>query len=86
MWCCGARETREPRVTIGRTVGKSETTKNLPAFQDLNGTRVFRNEKFIPLECIEFKQIVIVGIAVFSVGSMLISVFVAYLKYIAILK
>ena len=38
MWCGGAHETREPHVTIGRTVNKSETTKNLPAFQDLNGT------------------------------------------------
>ena len=36
VWCAGARETREPHVTIGRTVNKSETTKNLPAFQDLN--------------------------------------------------
>ena len=37
MWCCGARETREPQVTIRRTVSKSEITKNLPVFQDLNG-------------------------------------------------
>ena len=28
---------REPLVTIGRTVSKSETTKNLPALQDLSG-------------------------------------------------
>ena len=33
-----ARERHETRVTIGRTVSKSETTKNRPAFQDLNGT------------------------------------------------
>ena len=34
-----ARERHEnPHVTIGRTVSKSETTKNLPDFQDLNGT------------------------------------------------
>ena len=38
MWCGGARETRELHVTLGRTVSKSETTKNLPPFQDLNGT------------------------------------------------
>ena len=37
MWCDGAREPRGPHVTIGQTVSKSETTKNLPAFQDLNG-------------------------------------------------
>ena len=37
VWCGGARDTREPHVTIGKTVSKSETTKNLPAFQDLNG-------------------------------------------------
>ena len=37
--CCGdARETREPHVIIGRIVRKSETTKDLPAFQDLDGT------------------------------------------------
>ena len=35
--CGGARETQEPHLTIGRTVRKSETTKNLPAFQDLTG-------------------------------------------------
>ena len=38
MWCGGARETRESHVALGRTVGKSETTKNFPAFQDLNGS------------------------------------------------
>ena len=37
VWCGGTRETREPHVTIGRTVSKIETTKNLPAFQDLSG-------------------------------------------------
>ena len=37
VWCGGARETREPQVTIGRTFSKSETAKNLPAFQDLSG-------------------------------------------------
>ena len=37
VWGGGARETREPHVTIGQPVSKSETTKNLPAFQDLNG-------------------------------------------------
>ena len=36
MWCGGERETREPHVTIGLTVNKSGTTKNRPAFQDLN--------------------------------------------------
>ena len=35
VWCGGARETREPHVTIGRTVNKSETTKNLPLFKIL---------------------------------------------------
>ena len=39
VWCGGARETREPHVTIGRTVSKSETPKNLPAFQNLSGSR-----------------------------------------------
>ena len=34
--CGGARETRKPHVIIGRTVSKSETNKNLPAFQDFN--------------------------------------------------
>ena len=43
MWCGDARETREPHVTIGRTVSKIEATKNLPAFQDLSG-------KFIGLQ------------------------------------
>ena len=38
MWCCGAGETREPRVTIGEIVSKTETTKNVPAFQDLSGS------------------------------------------------
>ena len=38
--CDGAQETREPHVTIEKTISKSETTKNLPAFQDLNG-RIF---------------------------------------------
>ena len=38
MWCDGARETRESHVTIGRIVSKSERTKNIPAFQDLNGS------------------------------------------------
>ena len=37
VWCGGAQETREPHVTIGRTVCKNETTNNLPAFQDFNG-------------------------------------------------
>ena len=37
MWCGAARETREPHVITGWTVNKSERTKNLPAFQDLNG-------------------------------------------------
>ena len=40
VWIGGAQETREPHVIIGRTVNKSETTKNLPAFQDLNGSRI----------------------------------------------
>ena len=39
LWCGGTRETQEPHVTIGRTVGKREATKNLPAFQDLSGNR-----------------------------------------------
>ena len=38
VWCSRARETREPHVTIGRTVSKSETSQNLPAFQHLSGT------------------------------------------------
>ena len=44
---CGvvARESHEihmwPHVTKGRTVSKSETTKNNPAFQDLNGRLTF---------------------------------------------
>ena len=36
VWCGGARETREPHVTIGRTVSKKEATKNHPAFKDLS--------------------------------------------------
>ena len=40
MWCGGARETREPHVTIERTVSKREVTKNLPAFQNLSGIKV----------------------------------------------
>ena len=38
MWCGGARETLEQHVALGRTMSKSETTKNVPAFQDLNGS------------------------------------------------
>ena len=38
VWCGGAREAREPRVTIGKISSKTETTKNLPAFQDLSGS------------------------------------------------
>ena len=41
VWCGGAWEKWEPHVTKGRIVSKSETTKNLPAFQDLNGTICF---------------------------------------------
>ena len=37
MWIGGARETREPHVSIGRTVSKSETTENLLTFEYLNG-------------------------------------------------
>ena len=40
MLCSGARGTREPHLTIGRTVSKSETTQNIPAFQDLNSHAV----------------------------------------------
>ena len=46
MWCSGARETREPLVTIGRTVSKIEAIKNLSAFQDLSGSR----ENFVVCE------------------------------------
>ena len=35
VWCGGARETREPHVTIGRTVSKSETIKNFPPLKIL---------------------------------------------------
>ena len=41
MWCSGARETREPLVTIGRTVSKIEAIKNLSAFQDLSGSKMY---------------------------------------------
>ena len=37
VWCGGVRETREPHVTIGRTLSKDKTAKNLPAFRDLSG-------------------------------------------------
>ena len=37
VWYDGARETREPHVTIVRTVSKKEATKNIPGFQDLSG-------------------------------------------------
>ena len=37
VWCGGAQNTREPRVTIERTVSKKETTQNVPAFQDISG-------------------------------------------------
>ena len=42
MWCGGARETREPRVTTGGLLSKWSILSNLPAFLDLNGT------KFLP--------------------------------------
>ena len=38
VWYGGVRETREPQVTIERTVSKIEATENLPAFQGLSGT------------------------------------------------
>ena len=44
--CGGARETREPHVIIGRTVSKSETNKNLPAFQDLSGSLKKKCQEF----------------------------------------
>ena len=43
MWCGGTRETREPHATIRRTVSKSETTKTLPAFQDLYRIEQYKN-------------------------------------------
>ena len=36
VWCGDARETREPRFTIGCMLPKKNTFSNLPAFQDLN--------------------------------------------------
>ena len=38
MRCGGARETLEPRVTIGWLLPVSDILSNLPAFQDSNGT------------------------------------------------
>ena len=40
MWCGGARENREPRVTIGGVLPKENIFSNLPAFQDPNGTNI----------------------------------------------
>ena len=37
VWCGGARETREPRVTIALLLSKWSNLSNLPAFLDLNG-------------------------------------------------
>ena len=45
MLCGGTRETREPYVTIGQTVSKSETTKNLPTLQDFNGKKITFKER-----------------------------------------
>ena len=39
-WFGGARETREPRVTIGVTVKKIGTLSKLHAFQDLSGISI----------------------------------------------
>ena len=36
VWCCGARETREPRFTIGWLLPKENIFSNLPALQDLD--------------------------------------------------
>ena len=47
VWFGGAREKREAHDTLGRIVRKSETTKNRPAFQDLNGTKGVRNSPII---------------------------------------
>ena len=41
VWWVGARDKREPHVTIEQIVSKSETTKNLHAFQDLNGISIY---------------------------------------------
>ena len=41
MWCGGARETREPRVTIGRLFHVTDTLSDLPAFQDFSC--IFKN-------------------------------------------
>ena len=40
VWCRRARETRRPRVTIGKIISKRETTENLSAFQDLGGIKI----------------------------------------------
>ena len=37
MRCGGARETREPRVTIEWLLPKENISSNIPAFQDPNG-------------------------------------------------
>ena len=42
MWWGGARETREPHVTIGHIVSNIEATKNLPAFPDLSGMKTYK--------------------------------------------
>ena len=42
LWCGGARETREPRVTTGKIVNKTETTIKQPAFQDLSGISMIK--------------------------------------------
>ena len=39
MWCGCARETREPRVTIGLLLPKENIFSNLPAFHNLNGIK-----------------------------------------------
>ena len=38
VWCGGAQETREPRVTIGRPLPVRDILSKLPAFKDLNGS------------------------------------------------
>ena len=37
VWCGDARDTREPRITIGWLFPARDTLANLPAFQDLSG-------------------------------------------------
>ena len=46
IWCGGARETREPHVTIGLLLPTDNIFSNFPAFQDLYDMSLYEKFKF----------------------------------------